>query len=581
MRHARALLILPLVGMTLAGCLGGSPNAPDIDPERALSYVPLDEAVWDTSGSWSQTLLPGIYERLEPVVELVQGHEGVEIQIGIHRPIIPGCPTDDEANYPPECRTPVLVDSGPYYTPESIGQLSTRPPTSIWFVPHGYTVVHMAVRGTGGSGGCMEFMSLNEQEDVSAVVTDLANRAWSTGNVGMIGRSYDGTTPFMAAALGNPHLKTIVPISGVADVPELMFSNGTSEIRGPIMHNYVYWLTYGLGMEPTDTSTSQACEEVIKGTLAGAYTALTGDPALGGLDNYWADRTFRERILENYDGSLYIVHGMQDWNVNPRMVVPWINDLQDEGLKVKAWLGQWGHAYPDRPDEHPNVRWDWAETLLRWFDSELKGINIDTGPVVEVEDHRHQWWVMDSYPARDVEWNTFFLNGDNSMTGEPGASGTVPFARGDAITLTTDPIDGPARVSGLVRLPLKVTPTAPTGAVIYADLYDVYPDGRSAWLGHGWMNLRYHEGTTEQQVLMPGQSVVAKMEFEPLEGYLADGHRLQLRLTYDFDPERVLYGSDADGIPNPTGSPVLLEFDGESQLRVPLVYDFVPSPYAV
>lgn len=569
---AASLVIVPL----LAGCLGGAP--PQITVPGLPDYVPLDEAVFNTTASWSQTLQAGIYGRLEPVVELLPSFDGTPIEVGLHRPEIPGCPTGDDAEYPPECRTPILIDAGPYFTTTSMTQLSTRPPTGIWFVPHGYTVAYVAVRGTSGSGGCMEFMSLSEQKDIDAVVTDLANRPWSNGNVGMIGRSYDGSTPFMVAALGNPHLKTIVPISGVADVPELMFSNGTSEIRGPIMHNVVYWLSYGLEAEPDDSKTSQLCPEVAKGTATGLYTSQTGDTSVAGQDDYWRDRQFRERILENYQGSLYIVHGMQDWNVNPRMVVPWINELQDEGFRVKAWLGQWGHAYPDRADEHPNVRWDWAETLLRWFDHELKGINVDTGPTIEVEDHRHQWWVMDSYPARDLEWRNLFLNGDGTMTSSAGSAGQEVLARGGAVSLTSEPFDGPVRVSGLVQLPLKVVPTTPTGANLYVDLYDVFPDNRAVWVGHGWMNLKYHDGGTTMRTLTPGQAVVAKIQFEPLEAYLSEGHKLRLVISYDFDVERDLYGN-SDGIPHPDGGPVILELDEESQLRLPLVRDFTPSPY--
>lgn len=582
----RLLLGLLLVLPALAGCLGGGVDV-GVPPPGERVYAPLEGALFNTTGSWSQPITAPLFARLEPVVELVKSFDGTDIQVGIHRPNIPGCPAAEDAEYPPECRTPILLDSGPYYSAQSISQLSTRPPTAIWFVPQGYTVVYMAVRGTGGSGGCMEFMSMNEQKDVDAVITDVAQRGWSTGNVGMIGRSYDGTTPFMAAALGNPHLKTIVPISGVADVPELMFANGTSEFRGPIMHNVVYWFTYGLGMEPSSSASSQGCEEVAEGSLVGAYTAQTGDWDAAGMSDYWRVRQFRERILDHYHGSAFVIHGMQDWNVNPRMVVPWINELQDHGIKTKAWLGQWGHAYPDRADEHTNVRWDWAEVLLRWFDHELKGAEVDTGPVVEVEDHRHQWWVAESYPVRDLERKPLTLNADGTMTSGPGPRGQAVVASApgadsvEELSLTSEPLEDPVRVSGLVQLPLKVTPSTSTGGVLYAQLYDVYPDGRSAWLGHAWMNLRYHEGGNEQQTLVPGEAVLARMQFEPLEGYLADGHRVRLTIRQDFPFAYTATGSggNEDGLPHPEMGPVAIHFDGSSQLLLPLVRDFEKSPY--
>ena len=47
------------------------------------------------------------------------------------------------------------------------------------------------------------------------------------------------------------YLKTIVPISGLIGVKELMWKNGSSEARAPIMHNGVYG-SYGLDGDEED-----------------------------------------------------------------------------------------------------------------------------------------------------------------------------------------------------------------------------------------------------------------------------------------------------------------------------------------
>ena len=64
-----------------------------------------------------------------------------------------------------------------------------------------------------------------EQLGNDAAVRWLAEQNWSNGNVGLIGKSYDGSTPWQAAMFGNEHdyLKTIVPISGLIGVKELMW----------------------------------------------------------------------------------------------------------------------------------------------------------------------------------------------------------------------------------------------------------------------------------------------------------------------------------------------------------------------
>ena len=61
-------------------------------------------------------------------------------------------------------------------------------------VPHGYAVAQVSVFGTGMSNHCMDFMGLSEQMGIDAAVTWLGTQEWSNGNVGIVGKSYDGTT---------------------------------------------------------------------------------------------------------------------------------------------------------------------------------------------------------------------------------------------------------------------------------------------------------------------------------------------------------------------------------------------------
>ena len=55
---------------------------------------------------------------------------------------------------------------------------------------------------------------------------------------------------------------------------------------------------------------------------------------------------FLDRVLNNYRGSVYLIQ-MHDWNVDPHMAVPVINQLKDSGIEAKGLFGQWDHDYPD------------------------------------------------------------------------------------------------------------------------------------------------------------------------------------------------------------------------------------------
>ena len=58
----------------------------------------------------------------------------------------------------------------------------------------GYTFVMVDLRGFGGSNGCLDWAGPGEQADVVNAVQWAASQPWSTGKVGMYGKSYDGVT---------------------------------------------------------------------------------------------------------------------------------------------------------------------------------------------------------------------------------------------------------------------------------------------------------------------------------------------------------------------------------------------------
>src|ERR671918_141114 len=55
--------------------------------------------------------------------------------------------------------------------------------TPRFLVARGYAVAGFNVRGTGGSGGCLEFFGPKEQRDQAVLVEWLAAQPWSNGRV--------------------------------------------------------------------------------------------------------------------------------------------------------------------------------------------------------------------------------------------------------------------------------------------------------------------------------------------------------------------------------------------------------------
>ncbi|HWG90999.1 MAG TPA: CocE/NonD family hydrolase [Candidatus Thermoplasmatota archaeon] len=575
MRQWSLLLALAMLLPLAAGCL--------TYPTTVVQSSGVAGPAYDTSRGWSMPLSPALYGILDAVKEKVPAADGTPLAIGVFLPDMEGCDWA-AGNLSAECRLPTVMDAGPYYGP-NVDKDKYRPPTIEWLVPRGYAVIQMSLRGTGESGGCLEFKAPQDVEDVSAVISWIAQQPWSNGNVGMTGRSYDGTSAWAGAASGNPHLKTIVPISGAVNGPFLYYKNGTSELRGAI-NGATYFPTYATDAKPPTEWTERLCEGALVDVhRESAYSSLTGDAS----SEYWQSRDLRQQILENYNGSVWVIHGLHDWNVNPSQAVPFVRELQAAGIETKAWFGVWEHHYPDRVDEHRNVRWDWAERMVQWFDKYLRGTpGIDTGPAVEVEDNLFVWRGEATYPPADATWLDFEASGDGALApagnGTPGSftlvGGTTAVANqagpgeapslgdlgglGDSVTFRSEPLARALRFAGLPQFHVTATPSTPVGGHLFAELFDVFPDGRTMRLGWGAISLHHYAGGNgEPETLTPGVPVVARMEFEPMDALVAEGHRLRLVVHRD---------GVEDILPSPSLEPVELSLGGgASVLRLPLI----------
>ena len=511
---------------------------------------------YDTSQPYSFVLNQGTYELLETDNEF----DSVHVMIPYNLPLSEGgaaascqfggeCPQISLAYWRPKVpagvKVPVIAEFGPYFGETSASTPDVSQPGS-WLgvsiiqnlLPHGFAFAQVSVTGTGMSNHCMDLMGFAEQEGINAAVEWLATQDWSNGNVGMIGKSYDGSTPWQAAMYGNEYLKTIVPISGLIGVRELMWKNGSSEARAPFMHNIVYG-SYGYEAEKEEQNLQNACPDYLASSLySGEAYAFGGS----GVSSYWDERYFLDRVLENYRGSVYIVQGFHDWNVDPHMAVPVINTLLDTGIEAKVLMGQWDHDYPDRPDyqkqrsdpgrgseAYPQmVRFDWMQDLLEWFTYYLQ----ETGPkpslYLEIQNNRGEWRVEDRYPASDSNTIEMVL-GSADLVHTSNGNTIIPFAN-DNVVFETPAFNQTFRFGGLPQLHIDVT-LAGSGGSVYALMEDCNADNECIHIGHATMDLRYHAGGTEYHVLSPGQTVNAKMEFFAMDVLIPEGHKIRLSLT--------------------------------------------------
>ena len=96
-------------------------------------------------------------------------------------------------------------------------QTSWEAPDPVWWAQQGYAVINLDTRGGGHSEGRGDLLSDQEANDISQVISWVAEQPWSTGRVGMLGVSYLALSQYKVAALNPPALKAICPWEGFTD----------------------------------------------------------------------------------------------------------------------------------------------------------------------------------------------------------------------------------------------------------------------------------------------------------------------------------------------------------------------------
>lgn len=595
---------------------GGNETSNEKDPPRndtgGFSDTHVFPGAYEELRTWhsnySRVVEPGPHDKLAYEAHTLESDvDGAKLRVGLHRPDVPNG-TD----------VPVVVLASPYFDTIFRGNATdaeTDHPTSEDFrthyygralvenlVPHGHAVALVPVRGTAGNGGCTDVLGPKEKADLDQVTTWLGTRGWSNGNVGFFGLSYDGGTAWMAAATGNPHVETIVPLAGVNSLYDLSFPNGTatgiSFAWGPAYlasGNGIFNSVPGTGRSAETAGENVVCPAAAEGLTAALESYATRTPDRLG---WWEARDHRDEVEASYNGSVFLVQALDDQAVGAFNQYPWVNTLEDEGVTVKHWLGRWGHNYPDEKDDVAahEMRWDFQENLLRWFDHWLKeNVTRDLGPPVQVADTEGRWRSADAWPPEDAAPRPFHMTpggdlasnateGTDQVVVGPDPARTLPngstpgppphetpgseAACGGCAAFRSPPMEETMRWAGRPALDVTVTPTGPRGYVT-AHLYRQGPGGGTHLLTAGQIALRFADGDGEPEEVAPGEPMAVNLTLDPQDAVVPEGHRLKLVVSQSS------YREMATRAPHPTlgSTPVLLHVGGGQSMLTLETFD--------
>ncbi len=276
-------------------------------------------------------------------------------------------------------------------------------------------------------------------------------------------------------------------------------------------------------------------------------------------DAYWKHGS----VCEDYaaiECPVYAVGGFADGYTNavPRLLA---------GLSGprKGIIGPWAHDFPENGKPGPSI--GFLQESVRWFDHWLKG--VDTGvmdePMLRVwmqdsvapqpsyEVRPGRWVAEPSWPSPNVGSRVWELPvieprellGVQSCGTEAGAwtaEGQSADLAGDqrpddafSLTFDSEPLEEPLEILGFPEAVLELAVDRPN-ALVAVRLCDVFPDGTSALVTRGLLNLTHRDSHEHVSPLEPGRRYEVRVPLDVMAYAVPAGHRLRVAVSPTYWP---------------------------------------------
>jgi X-Pro dipeptidyl-peptidase len=512
-------------------------------------------------------------------------------------------------------RVPVVYESSPYYSGVSGNrqylwdvrqELGAAPPArtnqppiphqpnsptisrahvSTW-VPRGFAVVHSESPGTGTSQGCPTVGGTNESLAPKAVIDWLNGRArgfttidgteevvadWSTGKVGMIGTSYNGTLPLAAATTGVEGLEAIIPVAPNTSYYHYYRSHGLIRHPGGWLGEDIDFLYDFINSGWPERR--PYCDASIRdGEMAAGRDRVSGD-----LNEFWMGRDYL-RLIDRVEAATLMAHAFNDWNVMPEHSVRVYEALKERGIPAQAYFHQGGHG-GEPPLERTN----------RWFTRYLYGVEngVEQDPrawIVREGDARTEPTPYTDYPnpaAADVvlrplaggeAMGSLRLTVDEPQTTESlvddvalsGAALAKAERSPSRLLYATAELREDVHLSGTARVRLVVASSRPAANLSVWLVTLPWTDGSAGTasiITRGWADPQNYRSLTESEPLAPGRFYQLTFDLQPDDQVIPAGKRIGL-MVFSSDRDFTLW-------PEP-GTELTLDLDG-SWLEIPVV----------
>lgn len=420
---------------------------------------------------------------------------------------------------------------------------------------HGYAVCRVDVRGTGSSGGAaVDEYPAQEQADLAELFRWLAAQEWCDGQIGMWGTSYSGFNSLQMACEQPPELKAVCAIYATDDrwTDDVHWRGGARKLVDLV--DYCHYMTPMCVLPPVPAVWGGGWQDEWRRRLE------TNEP--------WLLRWLRESQHGAYwnHGSVRLDGGPAGYErirIPTMLVAGWADGYRNNSFRTVAALeargtphrllaGPWAHADP--ATAMPGPRIDFETELAAWFDHWLRGrgshsdgcdvfVRSSTRPEPDLDLHEGRWLRLPSVPpTREV---VLGLGGTRSLSVQPDVgttawidcAGHFPWGLSadqrvdDARSLTWDLEAPSAPVVGHPALTLRLSCDAPA-ASLSVKLCDVFPDGTSALVSRGSLDLTFRDGLHQPpHPVVPGEEMIVRLELEACAYEWSSGQRMRVSIA--------------------------------------------------
>ena len=466
---------------------------------------------------------------------------------------------------------PAIVEHLPYRKRD--GTIVRDQLTHPWFAGHGYACIRVDMRGNGDSQGLMsDEYTDQELDDACAVIEWASAQPFCSGSVGMMGISWGGFNSLQVAALRPPALKAIITLCSTTD----RFADDIHFKGGCLLGENVGWAANMLSYSsrpPDQMLLGESWRDMWMDRLENMPFLASTWLSHQQRDEYWKHGS----VCEDYAAIQAAVLSLGGWHDGYRNTISHL--VENIQAPVKGIVGPWNHKYPHFAAPKPAI--GFLQEAKRWWDRWLKGES--TG--VE-DDPSYRVWLMDSVapkrwlPERPGRWiaeaqwpspnisiqhwhlqagtQGGFLktqSAEQSMNVEvnsaqdcgQAAGEYFPFAYGpelpdeqsmddnQSVVFDSEPLTEQIDIVGAPDVTLSLTPDG-SAAHVCARLCDIRPDGQSALITHGVLNLKHAHSSEEPADLIPGSRLQIVMKLDQIAYRIPAGHRLRIAVSSNYWP---------------------------------------------